>query len=386
MYLPNGEIFMLHGIIFALLFHQVLFAERMGLYELLGVDKKATVVEIKQAYRRASLKYHPDANSDQVSKQMTVEVNFAKEVLLNAEKRSLYDQFGFAGVEKRRKATKSEPKLTLSDFEKKIMATVKSNASYSKDPYAALFQVLDHELSWLVNADEKIRRLLVINAEVFFKQFIEEHPSNDGLKSVLALLLKYDGTSMNGLQKTTTYVSVLMTKRARTKQEFLEGFAYYLLSQEDRLDDRNKVQQDISKFAKEYQRRFQSSSDSLAIIEDLFAMQIFRVLHDSSTIHKISVGFLRNIAGLLDGVPLERSLSVWVGLVNVSADLGNHEVYDTLKEDIVRLVDSDPLIRSAVYEPKKGFFSSLFSGWKAKEKVVCSDLLIQQIRTILVAK
>jgi molecular chaperone DnaJ len=69
-------------------------------YKALGVDKKASEKEIKDAYRKLARKYHPDANQgDKSSEDKFKEVSEAYEVLSNAEKRKEYDSGGmFAGA------------------------------------------------------------------------------------------------------------------------------------------------------------------------------------------------------------------------------------------------------------------------------------------------
>ena len=64
-------------------------------YKILGVDKKATAKEIKQAYRKFARKYHPDVNpGDKDAEAKFKEINEAHEVLSDTEKRKKYDQFG----------------------------------------------------------------------------------------------------------------------------------------------------------------------------------------------------------------------------------------------------------------------------------------------------
>ncbi len=68
-------------------------------YEVLGVSKSATIDEIKKAYRKLALKYHPDKNKgDEKSEELFKEATEAYEVLRDEKKRSLYDQFGHQGV------------------------------------------------------------------------------------------------------------------------------------------------------------------------------------------------------------------------------------------------------------------------------------------------
>ena len=65
-------------------------------YEVLGISKGASADEIKKAFRRAAVKYHPDKEGGDEAKFK--EVNEAYEVLKDTEKRQRYDQFGHAGV------------------------------------------------------------------------------------------------------------------------------------------------------------------------------------------------------------------------------------------------------------------------------------------------
>ena len=69
-------------------------------YEVLGVKKDASADEIKKAYRKAAMKYHPDRNpGDREAEAKFKEIGEAYEVLSDDGKRSRYDQFGFAGVD-----------------------------------------------------------------------------------------------------------------------------------------------------------------------------------------------------------------------------------------------------------------------------------------------
>lgn len=71
-------------------------AEKRDYYEVLGVSRTATEVEIKRAYRQKARTYHPDVNSASDAEDRFKEVNEANEVLSDAERRAAYDRYGHA--------------------------------------------------------------------------------------------------------------------------------------------------------------------------------------------------------------------------------------------------------------------------------------------------
>src|SRR3990170_1330506 len=74
-------------------------ADTKDYYQTLGVTKSASTDEIKKAYRKLALQYHPDRNKGKDSDAKFKEVTKAYEVLSDPQKRQTYDQFGHAAFE-----------------------------------------------------------------------------------------------------------------------------------------------------------------------------------------------------------------------------------------------------------------------------------------------
>ena len=73
--------------------------EKRDYYEVLEVTKTATAEEIKKAYRKKAIQFHPDKNpSDKTAEEKFKEAAEAYDVLSNPDKRARYDQFGHAGM------------------------------------------------------------------------------------------------------------------------------------------------------------------------------------------------------------------------------------------------------------------------------------------------
>ncbi len=71
-------------------------------YEILGVARNASEDEIKKAYRKLAMKYHPDRNQGDAAKaaeEKFKEIKEAYEILSDADKRAAYDRYGHAGVD-----------------------------------------------------------------------------------------------------------------------------------------------------------------------------------------------------------------------------------------------------------------------------------------------
>ena len=75
-------------------------AEKRDYYEVLGLQKGASEAEIKSAFRKMAMKYHPDRNpDDKEAEEKFKEVNEAYSILSDPDKKSKYDKFGHAGVD-----------------------------------------------------------------------------------------------------------------------------------------------------------------------------------------------------------------------------------------------------------------------------------------------
>ena len=75
-------------------------ANKRDYYEVLGVDRNASADEIKKAYRKLAIKYHPDKNpGDKEAEEKFKEAAEAYSILSDADKKAKYDQFGHAGVD-----------------------------------------------------------------------------------------------------------------------------------------------------------------------------------------------------------------------------------------------------------------------------------------------
>lgn len=77
-------------------------ATKRDYYDILGVSKTASADEIKSAYRKMALKFHPDRNKEKNAEEKFKEINEAYQVVSDKEKRTAYDQFGHAAFDPNR--------------------------------------------------------------------------------------------------------------------------------------------------------------------------------------------------------------------------------------------------------------------------------------------
>ncbi len=74
-------------------------ATKRDYYEVLGVLRNASTEEIKKAFRRLAMRYHPDRNREDGAEARFKEIGEAYEILSESEKRAAYDRFGHAGLQ-----------------------------------------------------------------------------------------------------------------------------------------------------------------------------------------------------------------------------------------------------------------------------------------------
>ena len=72
--------------------------QKQDYYDVLGVQRNASPEDLKKAYRRLAMQYHPDRNQEPGAEARFKQVNEAYEVLSDPDKRAMYDRFGHAGT------------------------------------------------------------------------------------------------------------------------------------------------------------------------------------------------------------------------------------------------------------------------------------------------
>eukprot|EP01059_Diplonema_ambulator_P030323 TRINITY_DN5150_c0_g1_i2.p1 TRINITY_DN5150_c0_g1~~TRINITY_DN5150_c0_g1_i2.p1 ORF type:complete len:337 (+),score=70.23 TRINITY_DN5150_c0_g1_i2:73-1083(+) len=115
------------------------------LYTVLGVEKKATKEEIKKAYHKAAVKYHPDRNGPEASEAKFQEVQGAYEVLSDDKMRGLYDRYGEQGL----KFAQQGSAMELATFEPMVMFCILATVAVPLVLFLVFLTLrVDHKVSW----------------------------------------------------------------------------------------------------------------------------------------------------------------------------------------------------------------------------------------------
>ena len=73
--------------------------KKFELYNILGLTPNASTNDIKKAYKKMAIKYHPDKNKNPDAEEMFRKINHANEILSNPEKKEIYDNYGDEGFD-----------------------------------------------------------------------------------------------------------------------------------------------------------------------------------------------------------------------------------------------------------------------------------------------
>ncbi len=125
-------------------------------YEILGLSRDAAASEIKKAYRRLAMKYHPDRNpDDDGSEELFKEASEAYEILSDDERRAAYDRFGHAGVDASAGMGAGFGSSTFSDIFSDVFGDIFSGARTRTSSYRGgyLRYTLDLDLEQAVRGD-----------------------------------------------------------------------------------------------------------------------------------------------------------------------------------------------------------------------------------------
>ena len=127
-------------------------------YEVLGVERSTSEAEIKKAYRRIAMKYHPDRNPDDADADAKFkEATEAYDVLMNKEKRAAYDQYGHAGVDPQYGRRLAWAAAAFSDIFGDVFGDIFGGVRWWAWPWRARSAAPTCATPWIVSLEEAVR-------------------------------------------------------------------------------------------------------------------------------------------------------------------------------------------------------------------------------------
>lgn len=142
--------------------------DNINYYELLGVKKNATETEIKTAYRNQAKKWHPDINKDKEASNMTKQLNEAKQILLDKEKRKEYDRY----LEKLINAKYENLKETKTNKDTKNYNT-KTSSYYQEKTYTKWEYFVTYLKYYQTSVLRKVLAIILVLIETIFCSILQ---------------------------------------------------------------------------------------------------------------------------------------------------------------------------------------------------------------------
>ena len=106
-------------------------------YKILGIEKNATDIEIKKAYKKCAIKYHPDRHQDdkELNEKKFKEVNEAYSILSDPSTKLNYDNFGFHGTCRQENNNDNFPNMNPNDIFRHIFGNMNMNDGIPVNPF-----------------------------------------------------------------------------------------------------------------------------------------------------------------------------------------------------------------------------------------------------------
>ena len=161
-------------------------------YEILGISKESSLSEIKSAYRKAALLYHPDKNPDDLQAQaLFIQVNKAYDTLSDPHKRNSYDVLLERGVSNTYQQQTTQPRKTY--YQQQQTYRRKTNTNYKRPPSTkepAYFETVFLGIAWVISCSVIISSFLI-----FVDLFLPKNDVKDYIDSNSAIYDFNDASS-----------------------------------------------------------------------------------------------------------------------------------------------------------------------------------------------